>query len=66
MTSIYVIFLKKLYNLLFFLYFLLPENIYIINQNSKTRDEFCSDKLSLRWIVIVNLYLCFSVEKLEG
>ena len=66
MTSIYVIFLKKLYNLLFFLYFLLPENIYIINQNSKTRDEFCSNKLSLRWIVIVNLYLCFSVEKLEG
>ena len=49
MTSIYVIFLKKLYNLLFFLYFLLPENIYIINQNSKTCDEFT---------VAINLVYC--------
>jgi hypothetical protein len=49
MASIYVIFLKILYNLLFFLYFLLPENIYTINQNSKTRDEFT---------VAINLVYC--------
>ena len=49
MASIYVIFLKILYNLLFFLYFLLPENIYTINQNSKTSDEFT---------VAINLVYC--------